>query len=68
MFIFGKMIGLRAARIKLMNHVSIIQKCVVHILMQLFCTVLNHDNGIENTDQDTKNLIWIKMVLNQTTI
>ena len=24
--------------------------------MQLFCAVLNHENGIENTDLDTKNL------------
>ena len=36
--------------------------------MQLFCAVLNHENGIENTDLDTKNLIWMKMVLDLKTI
>ena len=28
----------------------------------------NHDNGIENTNQDTENLIWMKMVLDLMTI
>ena len=34
----------------------------------IVCTVLNHENGIEITDQDTKNLIWMKMVFDLTTI